>query len=124
MEMCFASRKTEVQGRTHNGAFSQVNKQILKEKQLLENKISRLEKSKVEETSALQQKADEDMVSIKAKLEKAETKIINLTEQVASTQSLLEERQEEMARMVRPSTASHVSLTAACLRQTRPVLFS
>ena len=34
----------------------QVNKQILKEKQLLENKISRLEKTKVEETSALQLK--------------------------------------------------------------------
>lgn len=80
-------------------AHEKVNKQLTKDKQLLENKVARLEKSKASETSSLQAKADEEIASVKGKLEQREAKIVELTEELASTTSLLSEKQAECESM-------------------------
>uniref|UniRef100_A0A7S0R8D5 Kinesin-like protein n=1 Tax=Pyramimonas obovata TaxID=1411642 RepID=A0A7S0R8D5_9CHLO len=73
-----------------------VNKQLTKDKQLLENKVGRLEKSNVEAATSMQQKMDEEIGSLKKKIESTEKETLDLTEQLASTRSLLEEREAEL----------------------------
>jgi len=73
-----------------------VNKQILKDKQLLENKLSRVEKANEEEVSGLTSKMQTELSTAQARLEKAEASVINLSENLASTQSLLEEQTEQI----------------------------
>jgi hypothetical protein len=73
-----------------------VNKQILKDKQLLENKLSRVEKANEEEVSGLTSKMQTELSTAQARLEKAEASVINRSENLASTQSLLEEQTEQI----------------------------
>ena len=64
--------------------------------QLLENKLSRVEKANEEEVSGLTTKGQAELATCQGKLEKAEASVINLSENLASTQSLLEEQTEQI----------------------------
>jgi len=77
-----------------------VSKQLTKDKQLLENKVTRQEKSNSEEQATMQAKAEEEVLGLKQKLEKAEKEVIDQVEQLASTRALLEEREEELKSVV------------------------
>mmetsp|Transcript_42095 Transcript_42095/g.51065 ORF Transcript_42095/g.51065 Transcript_42095/m.51065 type:complete len:1267 (-) Transcript_42095:505-4305(-) len=80
-------------------SMEKVNKQLTKDKQLLENKVQRLEKAKTDEVSSANKKSAEELESVKKKLASRDAKVVELTEELASTTSLLQEKEEEFSQM-------------------------
>jgi len=76
-------------------SMDMVKKQLEKEKEILENKVGRMEKSQDEAYAKLSEEAGKEVITLKEKLKETERKQSELVEELGNITSLYNERQDQ-----------------------------